>query len=104
MSDPPGDPSLNVTYKENPDLDIHGVWLENHEYTVRCNSDPGNPSNKYRLIINGKTIHDWPEYTITAKRVHNVLTCDVYNKFTEEKQTRKSVSYSINVHCKSDIN
>ena len=100
-SDPPGDPSFYVTYKENPDLDIKGVWLENHQYTVRCNSDPGNPSNKYRLMINSKKLTDQPVYTITANReLHlKVLTCDVYNKYTEDKRKLKSATYNIKVHC-----
>ena len=101
--DPPGEPSLTIFYKKNPQLDIKGVWLENHQYTVRCNSDPGNPPNKYRLMINGDTIHDGPEYTITAHKDQKVLICEVYNKFTEDKQKPKSVTYNINVHCKSNF-
>ena len=101
-SDPPGDPTFNVTYNENPHLDIKRVWLKNQKYTVRCNSDPGNPPNNYRLMINGDTDHDGPEYTITARRdLHQgVLVCDVYNKFTEYKTKPKSVNYTINVQCK----
>ena len=102
--DPPGKPSLTIFYKKNLQLDMKGVWLESQQYTVRCNSDPGNPPNKYRLIINGDTIHEGPEYTITAHKNQKVLLCDVHNKFTEDKTKPTSVYYYINVHCKSDIN
>ena len=79
------------------------MWLENQKYTVRCNSDPGNPPNRYRLIINGEHVTDRPEYTITAHKDQKVMVCDVYNKFTEDKQKLTSVNYTINVHCKFDI-
>ena len=102
-SDPPGKPTPTITYMNNPQLDIKGIWLENRQYTIRCYAASGNPKNKYRLMINGKIFHDSSDYTITAhKELHqSVLTCDVYNKFTEDKQTPKSVTYTINVHCKS---
>ena len=99
-SDPPGDPTFNVTYNENPHLDIKRVWLENQKYTVRCNSDPGNPPNKYRLMINGKQVTDQPEYTITAQRDQGFLICEVHNKFTEDEQKPKSVNYTVHVQCK----
>ena len=99
--DPPGEPNLTTQHRDKPDLDIQGVWWENQNYTIRCNSDPGNPTNKYRLMINGNKIHEGPEYTITAHRDQKVLVCEVYNKFTEDKQKPKSVTYNINVHCES---
>ena len=101
--DPPGEPNLTTQYTKNPNLDIQGVWLENHQYTVRCNSDPGNPPNKYRLIMNSKKLTDQPVYTITAKRdLHQgVLVCEVYNKFTEYRERPKSVTYNITLYCES---
>ena len=81
------------------------VWLENRTYNVFCNSSDGNPQNQYTWTLNGDRVHNLSESNITAHKDHDqaLLTCNVSNKFTEDRNASVYDAGKLMVHCKCQI-
>ena len=69
---------------------------------MSCTSPPGNPQNQYMWTLNGQQVHTGTPYQVTAHKDQDkaMLSCNVSNKFTVDKDEPVHDTKQLVVHCK----